>query len=250
LLHFNPGAYNNWLIRLDTIDSTNNYAMQLLQDGMAQSGTVVSAKFQSAGKGQRGKLWSSSPGQNVAMSLILADMQHMDMFRMAFLVPVSVRQVLQSFMPECQVLIKWPNDIYVNDRKICGILIENVFRGSSLKSAVIGIGINVNQSDFGLPDKKVPTSLLLETGRTYVPEEIIAAVRAAVLDGLERSSDDLRQEYNRFLWKQDTAVRLGMTASGESFQGAVQEVNADFELVVKRNDGALCRFSFGSVQWL
>lgn len=249
MLHFNPVEYNNWLIRLDIIDSTNNYAMQLLQDGMAQSGTVVSAKFQSAGKGQRGKLWRSSPGQNVAMSLILADMQHMDMFRLAFLVPVSVRQVLQSFMPECQVLIKWPNDIYVNDRKICGILIENVFRGSSLRSAVIGIGINVNQSDFGLPDK-VPTSLLLETGRAHVPEDIIAAVRAAVLKGLERSSGSLWQEYNRFLWKRDTCVRLGMATSGELLQGTVQGVNADFELVVRRDDGELCRFSFGSVQWL
>lgn len=249
MLHFNPGEYNNWLIQLDTIDSTNNYAMQLLQDGMAQSGTVVSAKFQSAGKGQRGKLWTSRPGENVAMSIVLADMQHMDMFRMAFLIPVCVRQVVQDLMPECQVCIKWPNDIYVNDKKICGILIENVFRGSSLKSAVVGIGINLNQSDFGLPDK-IPTSVVLETGRTLIPEEVIASVRTAILNGLRRPVRILMEEYNRFLWKRGISVRLGEVASGALLRATVLEVNADFELTVQDGDQQVSRFGYGSVQWL
>lgn len=223
--------------------------MQLMQDGMAQSGTVVSAKFQSAGKGQRGKLWVSKPGENIAMSVVLADVRDMDMFRMAFLVPVCVRQVLQEFMPECQVVIKWPNDIYVHDKKICGILIENVFRGSSLKGSVVGIGINLNQSEFGLPDK-VPTSVVLETGRRHNPLDVIVAVRAAVLNGLRLPLAMLQEDYNRFLWRKGAEVTLKEVASETICEGSVVAVNADFELVVKDVQQRVHRFGFGSVQWL
>ncbi len=133
-------THHAWLTYLDIVDSTNNYAMQAIQDGLAQHGNVIMAHHQSMGKGQRGKQWQSIAGESVAMSLILNHETLVDIFYLSFLIPVAVRHVLQDYMPECQVCIKWPNDIYVNDKKIAGILIENVFRGMTVKHSVIGVG--------------------------------------------------------------------------------------------------------------
>jgi BirA family biotin operon repressor/biotin-[acetyl-CoA-carboxylase] ligase len=242
------GAYNKWLIQLDTIDSTNNYAMQLVQDGMAQNAMVVTALYQSAGKGQRGKQWVGAKGENIAMSLILENLEAVDIYFLSFLIPVCVRQVLSEYMPECQVCIKWPNDIYVNDKKIAGILVETVFRGNSMKSAVVGIGINVAQTVFEQMDK-MPTSMLLEAGKQVDTLELIAAVRAMVLHTLSNALSELRIVYNKYLWQYQQSVLFRSVENHQVFEGVILGVNSDFELILQV-DNAVQYYRFGTIQWL
>lgn len=222
--------------------------MRLLQDGMAQTGMVVSTDFQSAGKGQRGKQWQSNRGENIAMSLILADLKGVDIYYLSFLIPVCVRMALQDFMPECQIAIKWPNDIFVNNQKLCGILIENVLRGGMLQGAVIGIGINVNQQNFDSLTNR-PASMYIAGGRMYDRVAIITAIRATIINALRQPFTDLIAQYNNHLWQKGTVTAFLELATNESLQAEVVGVNKDFELCLSIAD-RVKTFRFGSLQWL
>ena len=138
------------IIELDVVDSTNNYASKLV------------ANFQGEGKGQRGNVWSSEPGKNLTFSLVLNPKRvaPSEAFVISKIVSLAICKYLESVIDE-DVFIKWPNDIYVGEKKICGILIENQFKGNNFEYAIIGIGLNVNQTNFqNLPRV---TSLFLES---------------------------------------------------------------------------------------
>jgi BirA family biotin operon repressor/biotin-[acetyl-CoA-carboxylase] ligase len=187
-------------------------------------------------------------GENIAMSLILENLEAVDIYFLSFLIPVCVRQVLSEYMPECQVCIKWPNDIYVNDKKIAGILVETVFRGNSMKSAVVGIGINVAQTVFEQMDK-MPTSMLLEAGKQVDTLELIAAVRAMVLHTLSNALSELRIVYNKYLWQYQQSVLFRSVENHQVFEGVILGVNSDFELILQV-DNAVQYYRFGTIQWL
>ena len=237
-----------WLIDLNTIDSTNNYATRLLQDGMAHSGLVVYTSHQFAGKGQRGKQWNTVPGDAIAMSLIYCPTGDCDIFRLSFAVPVVVRKVLQNLMPECQVCIKWPNDIYVNNCKLSGILIENTFRGSVIKSSVIGIGINMRQQDFEKMDRS-PISVRMITGEYYDHLEIVDDMRNSLLSILEENNANVLSEYQKFLWRKGVYSKFKDLRSNEIFEGVIKGVNATFELEIQTAN-ALLTYQFGTVQFI
>lgn len=146
--------FGNTIIKLDAIDSTNDYARKLLlDDANIADGTVVLADFQSRGKGQRSKTWISEGGLNLTMSIILypVNLKVEDQFLMTKVTSLGVLDCLGSIFDanlSDQLRIKWPNDIYVGDNKICGILIENNVRADKITSCIIGIGLNVNQESF------------------------------------------------------------------------------------------------------
>lgn len=158
------------IIRLNTVDSTNNYTANLLKERKIEHGTVILADEQTSGKGQRGASWFSKAGENLLLSV--------------YVVPdnLSVEQqvVLTHFASVClveilrkiglSVKIKWPNDIYINDHKIAGILIENTISAGKISNSIIGIGINVNQVDF---DDIVATSIKKEMGEYYPIESVV-----------------------------------------------------------------------------
>lgn len=147
--------------RLDSVDSTNNYANQLIEHRLAENGTVVIADFQTGGRGQRGKHWFSEKGLNLTCSLVYfpANLSVDRMYLLNCWVSFALIQLLKHFNIEAQV--KWPNDILVGYHKIAGLLIESVIQGSSVKSATIGLGLNVNQTNFkGI----LATSIRNETG--------------------------------------------------------------------------------------
>ena len=135
------------VIWLDSIDSTNSEALRRLAD--VPSGTVIAAREQTAGRGQRGNTWFTQPGQNLTFSIVLKFEGVFPVSRavwLNYLSSLAVAEFLRSFGVACE--IKWPNDVYVGKRKICGILIENQLGADGVASSVIGIGININQREF------------------------------------------------------------------------------------------------------
>ena len=148
-------------IHLNSIDSTNIYALELLRQKKSKEGTVVSTDFQEIGKGQRGELWESDRGKNLQFSVLIApEVSVGNQFSLTQLVAVSLNEWLDTLAVE-GVQIKWPNDILVRGRKIAGVLIENSIQGNEISHSVIGIGLNVNQNVFSTFSRPA-TSLSIE----------------------------------------------------------------------------------------
>ena len=139
-----------YIIRLAIVDSTNNYARELIRDKMPIEGTVIIAGSQTGGRGQRSNSWSAEPGLNLTCSYILnpAFLAATSQFALSAAVALSVFDTIRAFVPNAEVKIKWPNDILIGNKKVAGILIENSLKRSNLDTSVVGIGINVNQNDF------------------------------------------------------------------------------------------------------
>ncbi|WP_167609865.1 biotin--[acetyl-CoA-carboxylase] ligase [Maribellus sediminis] len=153
------------IVVLNAIESTNNYASQLVSDKPEEC-TVVLAQFQHKGRGQQGNYWESEPGKNLLMSMILypgflpADKQ----FYISKIVSLALAEVLDAEVG--QVAIKWPNDMYIGTKKVAGILIENAIKGFHLDHSIVGIGLNLNQETF-LSDAPNPVSLRQLTQKDY-----------------------------------------------------------------------------------
>lgn len=149
------------IIWLDSTDSTNEEAAR--QISHLDNLSVVSASSQTYGRGQRGNTWISKPGENLTFSIVLKyPLEAYDQFAISEAAALSVIDLLSGYGIEAKV--KWPNDIYAGNKKICGILIENSIRENSISHSIAGIGLNVNQRSFD-PSIPNPTSVSLETGR-------------------------------------------------------------------------------------
>jgi len=162
---------NKNIISLTEIESTNNYAMQLVSD-KHREGTVVLAQYQCRGRGQAGSYWESEAGKNILMSLILEPkfLEAGKQFYLSMVVSLALVRCLRKHIGD--VKIKWPNDIYVGNKKIAGILIEQSVKGSFLESSVIGIGLNVNQVTF-VSEAPNPVSMKQLTGKDYEIEMLL-----------------------------------------------------------------------------
>ncbi len=154
----------NWL---DIIDSTNSEAFRNLHNVLQDS--VWSADFQTAGKGQRGNKWYSEKALNLTFSILLKDVQlkPQQQYYISMLSALAVADYIKSKGIDAK--IKWPNDIYVGDKKICGMLIENILGSDTLSASIIGIGLNLNQLEFD-SSLQNPTSLLIEIGNRFHSE--------------------------------------------------------------------------------
>ncbi len=149
------------MITLQRIPSTNEYLKEALSKSTPlPEGTVIMAVDQHDGRGQKGTVWQSEPGKNLTFSLLLTPLflDPKQQFVLTAAISLAVVRWLEE-LTHVAVTIKWPNDIYVGDRKIGGILIENILKGKTWKSAVVGIGINVNQTDFPAAIRQRTTSV-------------------------------------------------------------------------------------------
>ena len=138
----------NQIFRLDKVDSTNNFAANLIEEQLCRNGALILADTQTAGKGQRGSLWESEPGKNLLCSYVYfpdnLSVNFLQEFNMCL--SISLIKCLNYF--EIDAEIKWPNDILADEKKISGILIENNVRAGKVKSMIFGIGLNINQQSF------------------------------------------------------------------------------------------------------
>lgn len=136
------------IIRLDTVNSTNNYTANLVKEGKIVHGTVILADEQTAGRGQRGAIWLSNAGENMLFSVFLSpdNLSVKNQVALTHFTSLCLVEILRKI--GISASIKWPNDIYVSDKKIAGILIENTISGDRIANSIIGIGLNVNQMNF------------------------------------------------------------------------------------------------------
>lgn len=244
--------YPSWLLFYDTIDSTNICATQRISAGMAQNGDVIWAGHQQKGRGQRGKTWEDEPGVNIAMSLIIkVSLPGSKFALLSMMVAHIVAQYFACLFPDWQTAIKWPNDIFINDKKASGILIENIWKGSVWQYSIIGIGINVHQTLFP-PELPHATSLALESGKTFNLQEIITHIRSGILNLLpqmEQQEQEIISAYNQHLFRRNREVTFLHIAEQRKFQAFVQEVDQDGKLILLTSTG-IKRYEFGSIQWI
>lgn len=227
--------FGNQTIHLSNVDSTNNFAAKLLAEGLCAEGAVILADHQSGGRGQRGNVWLSESGKNL-LSTFVCKPDNLSVERqvvLTWLTSLSVVETLRKFNIEAR--IKWPNDIFVGDKKICGILIENQLNGKFIQNAVIGIGLNVAQTDFnGFP----ATSIQYETAISLTPKEVLQVLRQEMekqFAQINKVADlELKENY------MDCLYRLNVLASFEDesgiFQGTITHVTDTGMLVVQREN--------------
>lgn len=219
------------IVWLNSIDSTNSEALRRLPE--LPSGTVLAAREQTAGRGQRGNSWFTEPGQNLTFSVVLKDLPlaASEGVQLNFLSSLAVVSYLES--RGVSAAIKWPNDLYVGGRKICGMLLENGLTPEGrLACSVVGIGINVNQKAF--PQLANATSLTLCTGQTYDLETELDAFLAVFEDLLPRlGAPALREAYEARLFRRGVPARYHDLLRDCSFTGVIQGVEPDGRLRIR-----------------
>ncbi len=201
------------LIELSTIDSTNIYAMAQIKEGLAKSGSCIRADFQTNGKGQHGRVWESTKGQNLLCSYIL-ELKQVDSLKkwepkdqigFSAAVALGIRAFFDAYT-NGDSRIKRPNDIYWRDRKAGGILIENILRGTEWTWSVIGIGININQTVFS-PEAPNPVSLKQITGRDWeilsLQKALSKALTNSIQDWLKNGEENTLQNFCQHLIELD-----------------------------------------------
>jgi BirA family biotin operon repressor/biotin-[acetyl-CoA-carboxylase] ligase len=241
-----PFAPENMLV-LDSVDSTNNYAMALIQQGERDTIKPVFAMEQTQGKGRRGKQWKSNKGANIMLSIPI-EMQWLPLsqqFQLSAAIALSCHDLFLKYRVS-NVFIKWPNDIFINDSKAGGILIENVIKGTLWQWSVIGIGLNINQEKFEDFNLKA-TSLKLATGETYdvlkLAEELVSSVLKRVNELKSGKFEKMLEEYNQHLFARNKIIKLkkgnivfetkiaGVSSSGQLITSDAFERKFDFDEV-------------------
>jgi BirA family biotin operon repressor/biotin-[acetyl-CoA-carboxylase] ligase len=236
-------------IELLQVKSTNNYATGLIHAGMAQHGVAVFAHHQTAGKGQRNKQWQGEANKNIALSIIIkpACLTLSQSFLFSMAVAVATHRFLLNYIGE-ETKIKWPNDIYWQDRKAAGILIENIVQGEDWKWSVTGIGININQTIFDNSKFKA-VSLKQITGKEFKPillaKELCGFLERSFTE-LQNSPTDILIRYKKNLYKLNEAILL--KKGSRTFTAFVKEVTTSGQLVVQSAIEEV--FDVGEVEWV
>ncbi|WP_229254625.1 biotin--[acetyl-CoA-carboxylase] ligase [Dyadobacter linearis] len=225
------------MIYLPTCHSTNDIAAEIVHAGLFSEGTIVITDDQLSGRGQRGTKWVANPGENLTFSIILAPqfLEIDNQFLISQTIALGIRSYVASYLAETQV--KWPNDIQVNGKKICGILIENSIQGANLKSSIVGIGLNVNQLSF---ENSFATSLSTETEEAFVLsdefQKLARHIDAYYLRLRSRKQDkELRDEYLNNLYGYSNDVKFSYQE--RIYSGRVSAVSKQGKLSVRLSTG-------------
>ncbi|GFI01148.1 biotin--[acetyl-CoA-carboxylase] ligase [uncultured Phocaeicola sp.] len=245
--YFDPSL----LIHIPETDSTNNYLSKLSDKETVPEFTVVQSDFQTAGKGQRGNSWETEKGKNLLFSVILYPtfLEARQQFILSQLVSLSIKEELDQWTED--ISIKWPNDIYWKDKKICGILIENDLTGTHIARSILGIGININQKTF-ISDAPNPISLKQITGQEYDTASILKAVMQRIKSyySLLKQGDitPIIQHYQNALFRKN-GIHSYCDAEGE-FKAEIIGVEPDGHFLLQDENGKIRRYVFKEVQYL
>ena len=242
----NIGKEIEWL---EKVNSTNLYLGGLTRN-FSKDGLVVAAKFQSEGRGQRGNSWESNAGENLTFSILIFPkfLEVQKQFLISKVASMGVFDVISSLVPN--VSIKWPNDIYIQNCKVGGILIENSFSSDFMDSCIIGIGVNVNQLNFTdeLPN---PTSLRRVTGENYNVNELlklfIDSLNKRYQQLIDGEWETLSKDYFQSLYHKNDYYNY--KAKGKKFTARVVDVRESGELVLETTEGKTLEFGFKEVSF-
>lgn len=239
------------VFRLNKVDSTNNYANSQLVGNELEEGTVFLAYEQSNGRGQLKNAWESEPGSNLTFSIVLFPefLDIRNQFMLSKVVSLGIYSALSKYTANLRV--KWPNDIYVGDKKLGGILIENSIMYSSIKSSVVGIGINVNQTRF-VSNAPNPVSLSGLTNKTYDRDLILAELLAGIdyyYSMLKQHEEErINQEFLSVLYRY-REKHWFKDQDGE-FEGVMVGVSEIGQLLIQKPDGKIQSYHFKEVEFL
>ena len=228
------------IIQIESVDSTNNYIANLMNVGKIDHGTVILAEEQIKGKGQRGSIWLSNPGENLIFSMFLdtATLSVNNQFVLTEFVSISVCNALKKV--GVKSVIKWPNDIFANKKKIAGILIENQIKGSNLNGTIVGIGLNINQVHFGNLNA---TSIKTENGVFFSVQEFVFLLlnEMNLIWQFVQENDFklLEKEYLNNLWLLNKKS-IYSDVNGE-FEGVSKGIDEIGRLIIERDD---CLFHY------
>ncbi|MEO6733944.1 MAG: biotin--[acetyl-CoA-carboxylase] ligase [Ferruginibacter sp.] len=235
---------------LKQVDSTNNYAMAKVHAGMAKHGSAWFCNHQTGGKGQRGKVWETGEGLNIALTVILNPKRLNITHPFQLLTAIALASIdFFSAYAGDETRVKWPNDIYWRDRKAGGVLIENKFSGKEWKWAVVGIGVNINQTHFDHRLKN-PVSLIQVTGKKYDEAALAQQLHQLILKRTEelltKPYEMLLAEYNRHLYKVNESARL--KKKNIVFETVIRGVSPQGQLLTI--DTIERHYDFGEVEWI
>jgi BirA family biotin operon repressor/biotin-[acetyl-CoA-carboxylase] ligase len=250
--------FTHWF---DTIDSTNT---RLLAD---QAGlpdrTVYAALYQTAGRGQKGNRWESRPGENLTFSILLKPEKLLA--REQFIISQVVALGMLDFLRTegVDATIKWPNDIYVGDRKICGTLIEPTLSGGKVAAAVAGIGLNLNQKVFD-PAIPNPTSLSLHTGKTYDVRKTLPLLLAPLFARFDKlwspyalngyDAEYLEHLYRRGEWRSFEEMPANDVPTerrtGHRIEARILGIDNAARLLLEHRDGTLHNYGSKEIKYL
>lgn len=239
-------------IELDETESTNNYAMARIHAGLATHGDAVFTSRQTAGRGQWGRPWLASANENIALTVILSPKHFVatHQFPLSVAISLAFYDFFSSHAGE-DTRIKWPNDLFWRDRKAGGILIENVVKGRSWNYAIVGLGVNINQTVF---DSRLDSVVSLKqiTGKTYALRNLAEQLYRQVLNRFDAMAmgafTPMLEEYHRCLYAKDETVYL---QQGEKTAPVVvRGVSEKGWLQAEETNGRLREFEYGTVQWM
>lgn len=240
-------------IYLEETDSTNSYLARLIAaEPETPAYTVVRADYQHAGRGQRGHRWESQRGKNLLFSILLRPrgIKAADGFAIQQIVSVAIYRTLEQYAPGFS--IKWPNDIYWKDRKICGFITENSITGEYIDTSIVGIGLNLNQRAFASSAPN-PVSLLQITGEESQASDIMGQITRRVMQGMEEyelcgSSTKADAEYKEALYR--SRGFYPYSSNGREFTAMICSVTPGGELVLCETDGTIGCYRFKEVAFI
>jgi BirA family transcriptional regulator, biotin operon repressor / biotin---[acetyl-CoA-carboxylase] ligase len=240
-------------IELQSVDSTNNYARSLIQNGLAQHGMVIFAHEQLEGKGQRARSWNTEKGANIILSILIKPgrLQVSEQFHLIACTALACYEFFDKYAGE-DTRIKWPNDLYWQDRKAGGILIENIV-GSEQPGiwqwAVVGIGININQTLFPLEIQN-PVSLKQITGKDFdvvsIAKELCGIFAKHFEHLIKDGFDRIYSDYNNLQYKRNQLVKL--KKDNRIFEAMIKGVSKNGQLMTEHAFEEA--FEFGGIEWV
>ncbi|MDR1203844.1 MAG: biotin--[acetyl-CoA-carboxylase] ligase [Tannerellaceae bacterium] len=238
------------LICLDETVSTNKYLREYLKKEQLPEGSVIVAEYQTGGRGQTGNSWESSPGMNLLFSIVLypecivANQQ----FVISQIASLAVKETLDSYTNH--ISVKWPNDIYWQNKKICGILIENDLAGTTIFRSIIGIGINLNQTLFESSAPN-PISLTQITGKVYDKQDVLnrflRIFYAYYLLVLQEKFTEIKNIYVRALYRKEGYHSF--TDQKGTFSARIYDIETTGHLLLQLKNGEVRQYAFKEVSW-
>jgi len=239
------------ILRFEELPSTNTHALMLIKHGDEPEGTVVCSAFQSEGRGQAGNKWESEKGKNLLISIILYPslVSAEEQFLISIAVSLGICDFLDRYVNRCT--IKWPNDIYLKNDKIAGILIENSLMDNSIESCVAGIGLNINQTEF--PDSiHNPVSIKMAAGKEFNTDtclnillgDLDSRYKELLYGDRQKLSDDYISRLYRL--QELHAFKTG----GTLFKGRITGISSSGFLAIEKQDGTKKQYSFKEVDYV
>ena len=233
----------------NSLDSTNKEAQRLLAAGPVENGTSLMAKEQTEGKGQFGRSWFADAGSHLAMSIILTP-QNLSVSELPLVgmkTSLGIVRALKQLDPNLEPLIKWPNDIYLQGKKLCGVLIENGLSGNKVQHIIIGIGMNVNERIF--PDSiPNPVSLFMITGEQNDLYQMAQLVRHHVMETVDIPDLYWKQEYDEHLYGRNEEKEFYY--EGNTMKAQLLGVDEQGRILLGFGGGLTRSFYSHEIKWL